>query len=128
MSVTPGDAARLLALAAAYDRRTIGEADAVAWADVLADLDVADCAQAIREHYTISTDWIMPAHVRRIVRRLRAERITRDPEDVPDADPNDVPAYLEALRAGRKRRADGDRPRPVRPLIEGAAREHGMPA
>jgi hypothetical protein len=125
--VSRGDAARLLALAAAFDRRTVGEEDAVAWADVLADLDAEDCAKAIRDHYRDQTAWIMPAHIRTAVRRARAERITRDPEPVPDADPDDVPAYLAALRAGRRRQARAERARPVAALLASTAHRRSMP-
>ena len=58
---------------AAFDRRTVGEADAIAWADALGGLNPSDCAQVIRDHYAESTDWLMPAHVRQGVKRIRAE-------------------------------------------------------
>lgn len=77
MTITPADAARLLALAAAFDRRTIGEADAVAWADALDGLTVDECSTAIRAHYRQTTEWLMPAHIRAhvlMVRRDIAER------------------------------------------------------
>jgi hypothetical protein len=125
--VSRGDAARLLALAAAFDRRTVGEEDAVAWADVLADLDAEDCARAVREHYRDQTAWIMPAHVRAAVKRYRNERTSAEPEEVPDADPDDVKAYLAALRAGRRRAAAPGRKRPVAALLDGVARRRGVP-
>lgn len=71
MPVTPADAAELLSLAAAFDRRKIGEADAVAWADALHDLTPTECAEAIRLHYRETDAWLMPAHVRQRVRYLR---------------------------------------------------------
>jgi hypothetical protein len=74
--MTVAEAARLLALAAAFDNRkpdTSGAAP-TAWADALDDLDVDDCATAVRRHYRASTDFAMPAHVRRIVRDIRDER------------------------------------------------------
>jgi hypothetical protein len=72
MAVTPADAAELLTLAASFDRRSIGEADALAWADALGDLDRAECTDAIRAHYRESTDWLMPAHIRERVKARRA--------------------------------------------------------
>lgn len=75
--MTPADAARLLGVAAIFDRRTIGETEARAWADALDDLDPRDCADAIRAHYRDQTTWIMPAHIREriaAVRRAEAER------------------------------------------------------
>ena len=63
--MTKTEIAQLLTLIAAFDRRTIGEADVEAWNLILADLDVEDCMTAVREHYTESRDWIMPADVYR---------------------------------------------------------------
>lgn len=109
--MTPADAAELLAIAAAFDRRKIGKADAIAWADALSGLEVADCAEAVRAHFRESTDYLMPVHVRQGVRKIRAERIRTassallEPVDV---DPNDVRAYLEAGRRRRRAIAAGE--------------------
>jgi hypothetical protein len=67
-TITPAQAAKLLALASAIDQRTVGEADAVAWADLLDGLDFDRCVEAVRRHYRESTDRLMPAHVRRLAR------------------------------------------------------------
>lgn len=71
--MTPADAARLLAIAAVYDKRTIGEVEASAWADALDGLAPRDCAEAIKAHYADSTAWLMPAHVRERVAHRRRE-------------------------------------------------------
>lgn len=67
MSVTPADAARLLAVAAVYDKRTVGEIEASAWSDALRDLDARQCGEAIREHFAKCDDgrYLLPAHIRR---------------------------------------------------------------
>lgn len=76
--MTPSDAARILAVAAVYDRRTIGNVEAQAWADALDGLDPRDCAEAVRAHYRDSTTWLMPAHVRELVKaRKRADATAR---------------------------------------------------
>ena len=80
--MTPAEAARVLTTAAAFDRRTIGEFDALAWAQALADISPDDAAQAVVRHYGRTTDWLMPAHVRTGVveierERRRAKRIHR---------------------------------------------------
>jgi hypothetical protein len=75
--MSPADAARILAVAAIYDRRTVGEADAMAWADALSDKDPRECAEAVREHYRDSTAWCMPAHIRAIVERRRRDAALR---------------------------------------------------
>lgn len=125
--MTPADAARLLALAAAYDRRTVGEAEATAWADALDGLGTTECAEAIRSHYRESTAWLMPAHVRDRVKAKRKSLVGRhvDVSEIEvDADPDDVHAWLAALRAGRARAAAGDvKPRPVGDLIARTVKE-----
>lgn len=70
----PSDAAKILSVAAVYDRRTISELDAKAWADALDDLDPRDCQEAVKRHYRNSTDWCMPAHVRSLVTVVRRDR------------------------------------------------------
>lgn len=76
--MTPADAARLLAVAAIYDRRTIGETEARAWAADLDDVDLDQAVAAVREHYTASPDvWLRPGHVRAVVRRHRRHRLER---------------------------------------------------
>lgn len=72
--MNPGDAARILAKAAAYDQRTIGEADAMAWFEALSDLDAADALEAVTRHYRGSTERLMPAHVRVLVAGIVAEQ------------------------------------------------------
>lgn len=69
--MTPADAAKLLAVAAVYDHRTVSRLDAEAWADALNDLEPAACADAIRIHYRTNTTWCMPAHIRVIVEQHR---------------------------------------------------------
>lgn len=104
--MNPSDTAAALARAAAFDRRTVGEVEARAWAEAMpADYTLPEVIAAIVAHYTASTDFLMPAHVVKIVKADRAAKrqaITASNYNaVPDADPDDVPAYLEALRQAR---------------------------
>lgn len=68
------EAANILGLAATYDRRTIGDAEIVAWQAALSDVEFTDAQAAIVAHYRDSTDWLMPAHVRRGAERIDRER------------------------------------------------------
>jgi hypothetical protein len=72
--MTKAEVALLLAAAAGRDRRTIGETDVLAWHEDIGDLDYADAREALRQHYRETTEWVMPAHIRRLVRQIRDER------------------------------------------------------
>lgn len=52
-----------LALAQAFDNRTVGEVNIRAWFSVLFRADADDVMAAIRDHYAGTTEWIMPAHI-----------------------------------------------------------------
>ncbi len=127
--MTPGDATRVLTLAASYDQRTIGEADALAWAKALGDINQDDACDAVTEHYRNETRRLMPADVLAGVRRIRNARLAADPEQVPDADPDDVLAYQRALREQRHRVADGtERHREVEKFLKPIAERKAIPA
>lgn len=68
------ETARLLAAIAAFNNRTIGEADVEAWQSVLPDVTLTDAMEAVRQHYAENTEWLMPAHVRHLVRDIHRER------------------------------------------------------
>lgn len=68
------ETALLLGAIAARDQRTVGETDVLAWHEDLADLDFDDARAAVSRHFREATERIMPAHVRRQVRIIRAER------------------------------------------------------
>jgi hypothetical protein len=115
---TLADAYELLAVAQSFDRRTVGDFDAEGWRRAMHGLQLDDAKAAIVEHYTNSDTWLMPAHVRDGVKRIRAARLEKRPFDwVPDADPDDPIAYQRALRAGNERAADGtEQPRDLTAL------------
>lgn len=63
--MTRGDIGRLLAYMAAFDKRTIGDADVIAWHDAVGDLDFRPALEAVRRWYGIEGNrWIMPGDVR----------------------------------------------------------------
>lgn len=72
--MTPAETARVLAKASAFDQRTVGQADVLAWHEALADLDFADAMAAVTRHYADHTERIMPAHIRRAVVAARNSR------------------------------------------------------
>ncbi len=100
-----------------------------AWHDVLADYALVD-ARAAAAAVARKQPFVSPAEIITEIRRQRAERAAdfQGPglsADIPDADPDDIPAYLSALRGLRTRAADGlpTRRRPVAELLAGVGRE-----
>lgn len=73
------ETARLLAAIAAYNNRTIGEADVEAWQSALDDIELTDALAAVKKHYRTSIDWIMPLHVRTLVDEILKERSRPEP-------------------------------------------------
>jgi len=72
--VNIGETTQALALAQAYDNRTVGEVNIRAWFSILVHADAADVMAAIRQHYAEHTDWIMPAHILRAVKVMQEAR------------------------------------------------------
>jgi hypothetical protein len=74
------------------------------WAEKLEGIDVQAALRAVDAHYSEEHRKVMPAD---IIKRVKAEQAYNRYPDIatfnaiPDADPDDVPAYLDALRAGR---------------------------
>jgi hypothetical protein len=119
------ETAALLTLMAAYDRRTLGPEDVLAWQSVLADVSLDDAKGAVVEHHRGSSDWLAPADVIAGVRRIRAQRLEHADRLLPAADPDDVAGYLAALRQGRRELASGQREAP--PLLPALALPAGKP-
>jgi hypothetical protein len=85
----PSEAAVILTKIAAYDRRTVGDSDAAAWAEALDGLvTVQDALTAVRDHFRESNDWLMPKHIIDRAKKIRVQRIR-------DAGVPDFPAGLD---------------------------------
>jgi uncharacterized protein HemY len=111
--MTQDDTVDLLLAMAVYDGRILGDTDSAFWYQHLASVDYQDAERAVHEHYGESTDRMMPAHVKRRVAAIRAERLRRERQAVPAADPDDVQAYLSELRRADQEIAQGDVPAPL---------------
>ena len=98
----------LLALAAAFDRRNIGESDSVAWHAALGDIPFADAQEAVIGHYRESREFIMPADVWNRVKAVRKDRIARALVDAPAPELTETPGrYKAALGEMVRRLGDG---------------------
>jgi len=101
-------AGQVLAKCASYDRRKTGDADTIAWYQVLQDLSYDDCIAAVIAHYSDTTDWIMPAHIRQRVKAMRADRLSREITPAPPHELADEPGRFRAeLKANLREIADG---------------------
>lgn len=127
--MTPSEAAVALGMCAAFDRRTVGETDARAWAEALPDIDITDAKRAIVAHYRERRDWIMPANIYQTVKAERRGRLSAGSaiDGIPDADPDDVAAYQDALRTNRLRIAAGESTFPVAAMVASIAQTTTIP-
>lgn len=125
--MTPADAAEILGTAAAFDRRTVGKADAHAWADALDGIRFEDAIAAVKHHYATSREFIYPADVLAIVKAVRAERVRaagdltgRIPLEISSME--DGPEQHEAerawLRETARRIADGEHVDDIAPRLQ----------
>lgn len=71
----------VLAKIAALDNRHDTDAAILAWHEAIGDLDYQDSLRAVAVHRMESTEYLMPAHVRQLVARLRKERGEADAKD-----------------------------------------------
>jgi hypothetical protein len=100
-----------------------------AWHDVLADFALAP-ARAAAAAVARKQPFVSPAEIITEIRKQRDDRAAdyQGPglsAEIPDADPDDVQAYLSALRGMRTRAAEGleVKRRPVAQLLAGIGRE-----
>ena len=62
--MTHDDIIDLLSYAAAFDRRTVGKFDVLAWYDLIGDLPKDLALQAARDHYREQPGvWLEPGHI-----------------------------------------------------------------
>jgi len=68
------ETARVLAKAAAVDNRDVSEVNVMAWHEIIGDLDLAECLEAVARHRRDSPGvYLEPGHVRRIAKVIRDE-------------------------------------------------------
>ncbi|WP_381801051.1 hypothetical protein [Streptomyces niveus] len=107
------------------------EYTADAWHDVLGEWPLP-AARAAAAAVAKQQPFVSPAEIIGEIRKQRDARADSFqgpglPAEIPDADPDDVPAYLAALREQRTRAADGGelKRRPVAELIAGVVDSFG---
>lgn len=76
--MTPEQTADVLVKLAAYDQRTVGAGDVLAWHEVIGHMDLADCLAAVTAHYASEPRRAMPADIRRLAIDIRDTRKSRE--------------------------------------------------
>jgi hypothetical protein len=107
--MNPSDVATVLAFAAAYDQRTIGEADVAAWHEALdcpwvPNISLDEAREAVIAHYRRTSERIAPADVIKHARDARATVLAPPPGRSQGAPP--VWEYLAARADVKAARAD----------------------
>lgn len=105
--MSPAEAQMLLGIAASFDNRKPNEEAAIAWSHALNGLRFVDCRDAVVQHYSTSSEWIMPAQIRAHVKRIRAKRIDDHPPLTPPPDLSPVETIAWQQEA-RRRIGDGE--------------------
>jgi hypothetical protein len=75
--MTLDDTGIVLKKAAAFDQRTIGAGDVLAWHEIINHLDLSDCLLAVGNHYRDQRDRVMPADIRKLATVIRDAREAR---------------------------------------------------
>ena len=68
------EVAKLLTIASSIDNRNVNEVAIEGWYAVLHTLPFEDAANAVRQHFEDSTEYLLPAHVKAGVKRIRQLR------------------------------------------------------
>jgi hypothetical protein len=92
--MTPEETSAVLATAALYDNRKVDSRTVIMWHRAIGDLLYQDCENAVVAHYTETTDWLMPAHVRTRVKAIRRTRLEHEIIPAPSAEPGPYQAEL----------------------------------
>jgi hypothetical protein len=72
--VTPHEIGMVLAKAAVFDQRNVGDSDILAWHEILGHVELGEALDAVGHHYADSRERIMPTDVLRLIPVLRHAR------------------------------------------------------
>lgn len=97
MNVT--EAGTLLAHISAYDNRNFNEFVAVTWHGIVGRYQFEEARQAVDEHFSTSTEYLLPAHLIRLIKSKRRFRLTHfDAIDPNRTDGADIATELAVRR------------------------------
>lgn len=85
--MTPEDCAKVLTKIQVGDNRQADRITLAEWFDNIGDLPYEDCLLAVSMHRRDSLDYLQPAHIRKNVARIWADRAEEEKVRQLDADP-----------------------------------------
>ena len=91
----------VLAKCAAFDNRTVGDLNVMAWLEVLGEFDYGDALSAVTRHYARNTDFAMAAHIAAAIHEIRIERQQATPHEIRALPSRFEPSEQRAERARR---------------------------
>ncbi|GAA1616110.1 hypothetical protein ACFQY4_18100 [Catellatospora bangladeshensis] len=132
----PSEMGKVLAKCAAFDSRTVGESDVMAWHEAVGHLDFEHAMQAVSRFYATSRQRMWPVDLVETVRMVRAEHerrerlATREPQRLQTGDIGD-PRLRAAVRsiaqaASLTRHTDGRTDEVHQRALERARAERGQ--
>lgn len=103
------ESGEVLALSSEYDNRHFTAETAAAWWDLLQPFTLNEARAAVRKHYNESTEWLMPAHIVRIIKAQHRANLAAVGSIVPSrADMTTTAAELATTKALSKAIASGE--------------------
>lgn len=123
------DIGAVLGDAAAFDNRTIGKADTLAWFRAIGHLNVTEARSAVIAHYSETRDRLMPFDVLRIVRTERGRRLAAANIVYEPIGGETVRQFMARIAGLVRAAADGQLgPRPIALALEAAGPAPEVPA
>jgi hypothetical protein len=120
--MTPEDIIDVLSAVAAIDRRTVGEADAIVWHQIIGNLPKDDALTAVINHARECPGiWLEPGHIVAEVRAIRRDRYERERAEYEREERDAKVAAIVAELAERKAIPDDEPLTYRRPTISALA-------
>lgn len=71
------EAGEVMELISTYDNRQVTKEVSTAWYDLIYPYTLAEAKFAVKKHYNESSEWLMPAHIVRIIKTERKNRLSK---------------------------------------------------
>lgn len=103
------EAGEVMELINMYDSRQVTKEVSTAWYDLIYPYTLDEAKYAVKKHYNESDEWLMPAHIIKIIKAERRTRLAKVETIVPSrADMTDTAAELATTKALSKAIASGE--------------------